>query len=49
MPKKTKQYQATLKDMLALEFPANVRVAPDGAKVAFTVRTTNWKDNRYES
>lgn len=49
MAKKTKQYQATLRDMLALEFPMNVRVSPDGNKVAFTVRTTNWKDNRYEN
>jgi len=49
MAKKTNQYQATLRDMLALEVPMNVRVSPDGNKVAFTVRTTNWKDNRYEN
>jgi len=49
MAKKTKLHQATLRDMLALEFPANVRVSPDGTKVAFTVRSTNWKEDRYES
>ena len=49
MVKKNNLYQATLRDMLALEFPTNVRVSPDGNKVAFTVPTTNWKDNRYES
>src|SRR4030095_10655112 len=49
MAKKTKRYQATLRDMLALEVPIHVRVSPDGNKVAFTVRTTNWKDNRYEN
>lgn len=49
MAKKTQLHQATLRDMLALEFPANVRISPDGTKVAFTVRSTNWKDNRYES
>jgi dipeptidyl aminopeptidase/acylaminoacyl peptidase len=48
MAKKNKLYQATLRDMLALEFPANVRISPDGKKVAFTVRTTNWKDDKYE-
>jgi dipeptidyl aminopeptidase/acylaminoacyl peptidase len=48
MAKKTKLYQATLRDMLALEFPANVRVSSDGTRVAFTVPRTNWKDNRYE-
>jgi dipeptidyl aminopeptidase/acylaminoacyl peptidase len=49
MAKKTKLYQATLRDMLALEFPARVRISPDGMKVAFTVRITNWKENKYES
>jgi dipeptidyl aminopeptidase/acylaminoacyl peptidase len=49
MVKKTNRYQATLRDMLALEFPTNVRISSDGTRVAFTVRTTNWKDNRYES
>ena len=48
MAKKKDLYQSTLRDMLALEFPENVRISPDGRKVAFTVRTTNWKDNRYE-
>ena len=48
MAKKTKLYQATPRDMLALEFPTNVRVSSDETRVAFTVSTTNWKDNRYE-
>ena len=49
MAKKGDRHQATLRDMLALEFPTNPRISPDGTKVAFTVQTTNWKDNRYES
>jgi len=49
MAKKGKGYNATLRDMLALEVPINVRVSPDGSKVAFTVQRTNWKDDRYES
>ena len=49
MVTKNKQYQATLKDMLALEAPLNVRVSPNGTKVAFTVRSTNWKENHYET
>ena len=49
MVKKSKLYQATLRDMLALEFPRNVRVSPNGTRVAFSVATTNWRDNRYES
>ena len=48
MAKKTKLYRATLRDMLALEFPANLRISPNGAKVAFTVRITNWKEDKYE-
>jgi dipeptidyl aminopeptidase/acylaminoacyl peptidase len=46
--KKSNRYQASLRDMLALEVPVQVRVSPDGRKVAFTVQRTNWKDNRYE-
>ena len=49
MAKKNELYRATLRDMLALEFPVNVRVSPDGSRVAYTVRSTNWKDNRYET
>ena len=49
MAKKTNRYQATVRDMLALEGPMHVRVSPNGNRVAFTVRRTNWKDNRYEN
>ena len=48
MVKNNKPYHATLRDLLALEVPNNVRVSPNSMKVAFTVQTTNWKDNRYE-
>jgi hypothetical protein len=49
MAKKNHGHQATLRDMLALEFPTDVRISPDGTKVAFTVERTNWKEDRYES
>lgn len=49
MAKKSNRSQVTLRDMLALEVPMDVRVSPQGGKVAFTVQTTNWKDNRYEN
>jgi len=49
MAKKKGLYQATLRDMLALETPIDVCVSPNGTRVAFTVRTTNWRDNRYET
>jgi hypothetical protein len=49
MTKKSDGHQATLRDMLALEFPTSVRVSPGGKKVAFTVERTNWKEDRYES
>lgn len=48
MAKKDNRYQATLRDMLALEVPMRVRVSPDGRLVAFTVQRTNWKEDRYE-
>jgi len=49
MAKKKELYRASPRDMLALEFPVDVRISPDGERIAFTVRSTNWKDNRYES
>src|SRR5690242_684184 len=48
MAKKKAGYQATLRDMLALETPMRVCISPNGSNVAFTVRKTNWKENRYE-
>ena len=48
MAKNKKLYQANLRDMLALEVPQIVRISSDATKVAFTVRTINWKDNRHE-
>lgn len=41
-------YQPNLRDMLILEAPFGVKIAPGGGRVAALVRTTNWKDNRYE-
>ena len=49
MQKKNKLHRATIKDLLGLEFPMDVRVSPNGGRVAFTVRSTHWKDDRYES
>ena len=40
--------QPTLRDMLLLELPADLKVAPDGRHVAFTVRTTNWRNDSYD-
>jgi len=42
-------YQPTLRDMVRLEVPFDVKVSPDGRRIAISVRTTNWKDNRYEN
>lgn len=41
-------YQPTLRDMLLLDLPVDLKVAPDGRHVAFTVRTTNWRNDCYE-
>jgi dipeptidyl aminopeptidase/acylaminoacyl peptidase len=54
-PQEGAAYQPELRDMLMLEAPFGVKIAPGGAhsgkrsvRVAAVVRTTNWKDNRYE-
>ena len=42
-------YQPTLRAMLLLEVPFEVKVSPDGSRIAINVRTTNWQDNRYDN
>lgn len=42
-------YQPTLRDMIMLETPVAVKVSPGGRRVATGIRTTNWKENRYET
>ncbi len=41
-------YKPELRDMLRLEVPVDIKVSPNGSRVAYKVRTTNWKDDRYE-
>ncbi|MGE5373523.1 MAG: alpha/beta hydrolase family protein [Bacteroidota bacterium] len=48
MAKKTTRYQASLRDVLALEVPNDIRVSPRGDRVAIRVRSTNWRENHYE-
>jgi dipeptidyl aminopeptidase/acylaminoacyl peptidase len=43
------KHQPDLREMLALEVPSEVKLSPDGSKVAILVRTTNWQDNCYEN
>ncbi|MBN2002679.1 MAG: S9 family peptidase [Anaerolineae bacterium] len=38
----------TLREMLMLEMPVEAKASPGGDRVAIRVRTTNWKENRYE-
>lgn len=42
-------YQPTLRDLLLLEVPVGVKVAPSGNRIAISVRTTNWQANCYET
>jgi dipeptidyl aminopeptidase/acylaminoacyl peptidase len=41
--------QPTLRDMIMLEAPVAVKLSPGARRVAIGVRTTNWKENRYET
>ncbi|MGC9397155.1 MAG: alpha/beta hydrolase family protein [Anaerolineae bacterium] len=41
-------YQPALRDMVMLELPLEAKVSPAGDYVAIRVRTTNWKEDRYE-
>ncbi|HUV33702.1 MAG TPA: hypothetical protein VMW22_02150, partial [Candidatus Desulfaltia sp.] len=41
-------YSPSVSDLVSLEYPEEAKSSPGGRRVAFRVRTTNWRDNRYE-
>lgn len=43
------RYQPGLRDMLLLDQPQEIRVSPNGRRVAIKVRATNWNANRYDT
>ena len=36
------------KDVLSLATPSRPRISPDGRTIAYTVRTSDWEENRYD-
>jgi dipeptidyl aminopeptidase/acylaminoacyl peptidase len=51
-PDGEKLYKPTITDMISLKVPnlsVQPRVSPDGRRIAYAVRATNWNKNRYES
>jgi len=42
-------YKPSVNDVLSLNTPANSRCSPDGRKVAYSITSTNWADNKYET
>ncbi len=49
MTTQPESYTPNLRELIQLEAPTEVRISPDGEKVAILVRTTNWKEDRYET
>jgi len=47
--KRAKLYKPTITDIISLEAPLNTVVSPDGGKIAYTVRTTDWEKNQFET
>jgi len=41
-------HMPSIEEMISLELPYEGKASSDGGLVAYTVRTTNWTDNRYE-
>jgi len=39
----------TIDQLIELERPGSVALSPDGTRVAYTVTTTNWEDNAFET
>jgi len=43
------QHVPSFEDQISLHSVGGVQLAPDGKTVAFTVQTTDWNDNRYDT
>lgn len=41
-------HRPSLREVIMLDLPMDVKVAPDGRRVAVLVRTANWRENCYE-
>jgi dipeptidyl aminopeptidase/acylaminoacyl peptidase len=41
-------YGPSITDLISLDYPEEAKSSPGGGRVAVRVRTTNWRDNRYE-
>ncbi len=48
MASQSRGYSPSVSDLVSLEYPEEAKSSPSGGRVAFRVRTTNWRDNRYE-
>jgi dipeptidyl aminopeptidase/acylaminoacyl peptidase len=48
-PEEGTPYRPNLRDVIMLESPMAVRISPGGRRVALGIRTTNWKENRYDT
>lgn len=43
-----KNYQPSLREMVDLDLPIDVRISPRGKRAAWIVQRANWKENRYD-
>lgn len=43
------QHVPSFEEVISLRGVGNVQLAPDGKTIAFTVNTTDWNDNRYDT
>ena len=48
MPTSQTPKHPTLRDLVMLDIPAEVRISPDGRKLAALLSTTDWRENRHE-
>ncbi len=39
----------SFEEVISLRYPGNIAISPDGRHVAFTVGSTDWKDNRFDT
>lgn len=49
IPEKEGGYKPSITDLISLEIPLQSQASPNGSRIAYTVRTTDWSKNQYES
>ena len=45
----TRAISPSFEDVISLRQAGGIAISPDGRSVAYTIRTTDWKENRFDN